>query len=70
MHAPALLVLAATSRVPFYVAGGCFAAWAVLISVLGFTHKDFPSSDLQQRLLVVLTVLLAAGTIGSGIATG
>jgi hypothetical protein len=32
----------APSKVPFYLAGGALAAWAVLSSVFGITHPDFP----------------------------
>ena len=34
----------APSRVPFYVAGGLLACWAVVLSATGLTHPDFPGS--------------------------
>ncbi|MGI8921221.1 MAG: hypothetical protein ACR2HD_06045 [Solirubrobacteraceae bacterium] len=70
MHVLWLLLAAdKPSKAPFYVIGGVFAAWAVLISVLGFRRHDFPSGDGQQRLVMGVTVLLAVGAIGSAIAT-
>lgn len=34
----------APNKVPFYVAGGLLACWAVLVAITGITHHDFPRS--------------------------
>jgi hypothetical protein len=53
------------SETPFFIAGGLLAAFAVLISALGFTRPDFPGTAVAQRAvigtgatLVVLTMAM------------
>jgi hypothetical protein len=50
------------SELPFFVAGGCLAAFAVLISVVGFKKPDFPGSAGAARGLMAfsVTIVLAA----------
>ena len=70
--ASAMSVLAsAPSKVPFYVAGGALASWAVLLAVFGITRPGFPASKAGRggvigasALLVVATMALAVATAG------
>ena len=50
------------SEVPFFVAGGIFAVFAVLISVYGFKRPDFPATAAAARGVMTagLTLMLAA----------
>ena len=57
------------SRVPFYVSGGLLAVWAVVVSVIGFSRPDFPSSQSQQRAAMLLTVVLVVGAMATAIIT-
>ena len=67
----ALLSFAADepSKVPFYIAGAVFAAWAVLLSYLGLSRASFPGGRRGQGVVVGISVLLAAVAIGTAIGT-
>jgi hypothetical protein len=53
----------------FHVFGGLFALWAVLVTFVGVTREDFPATAGAQRAVALVSVLLAAATIGSAIYT-
>jgi len=57
------------SKVPFYIAGAVFAAWAVLLSFLGLSRASFPGGRRGQGAVVGISVLLAAVAIGTAIGT-
>lgn len=50
----------------FFVIGPLFAAWAVILAVLGFRRPDFPGERGGQRIVIgislalMLTVVLSA----------
>ncbi len=68
--ASALSVLAAApSKVPFYVAGGVLAAWAVGLAVFGTTHPGFPSSTGGRRGVIAASLLLVLATISMAVVT-
>jgi hypothetical protein len=54
----------------YHVCGVLFAVWAVIVSFLGITREDFPSTAGAQRAVALVSVLLAVATIGSAIYTG
>lgn len=58
------------SKVPFYVVGGCFAAWAVVVAFLGFSRPDFPGGTATTRLVMAVSALLAVGAITTAILGG
>ena len=64
-----LLAAAEPSKVPFYVAGGAFAVWAVVLAAAGLTRPAFPFRAAGQRLVMGISLLLAALVIGLAIAT-
>ncbi|SEH10655.1 hypothetical protein [Thermoleophilum album] len=49
----------------FYVLGGAFAAWAVVIAAIGINRPSFPSSTGAQRLVIAASVLLAVAALAS-----
>jgi hypothetical protein len=53
----------------FHVCGVLFAAWAVVISVLGITRESFPGSGGAARLVGLVSVVLCLATIGTAIYT-
>jgi hypothetical protein len=53
----------------YHVFGIAFAVWAVVVSFLGITREDFPSSAAAARAVGAVSVLLAIGTIGAAIYT-
>ena len=61
---------AAPSKVPYYIAGGLLAAWAVLLAVWGITHAEFPGSQGRARLVVLTSALLVAATMTAAVLTG
>jgi plastocyanin len=67
----ALLTFAADepSKVPFYIAGSAFAAWAVLLSFLGLSRASFPGGRRGQGVVIGISVLLAAAALGTAIGT-
>ena len=68
--ASALSVLAAApSKVPFYVAGGVLAAWAVVLAVVGIRRPGFPSSKGGRRGVVGASLLLVVAAMSTAVAT-
>lgn len=61
---------AAPSKVPFYVAGGLLAVWAVLLAAWGISHAEFPGSTGRARLVMLTSFLLVAATLTAAIVTG
>ncbi len=64
-----LLAAAEPSKVPFYIAGAVFVAWAVGLAVVGLNVPEFPYNKLGQRAVMLVSVLLAAAAIATAIAT-
>jgi plastocyanin len=61
---------AAPSKVPYYVAGGLLALWAVLLAVWGISHGEFPGSQGKARLVMSTSFLLVAATMTAAVLTG
>ena len=72
-----LLVLAVTAgteeepaKEAFYVLGGLFAAWAVLLGALGITrHATFPPSPGAARGVMAISLVLFLAAIASAVLT-
>lgn len=47
--------------------GGVLAGWALLVSFLGITRHDFPSTPAAARGVMAISALLVAAAIGSAI---
>jgi plastocyanin len=59
----------APSKVPFYIAGGLLAAWAVLVGFFGITHPDFPGTVGRSRLVMLTSALLVVATATTAVTT-
>jgi plastocyanin len=59
----------APSKVPFYLAGGLLAGWAVVLSATGLTHPDFPETAARARLVMLTSALLVIATISAAVLT-
>ncbi len=58
------------SKVPFYLAGGALALWAVIVSLaIGLRRPDFPSNDGAQRLVMAVTAVLVVLTATTAVLT-
>lgn len=53
----------------FHVLGGVLAAWALLVSFLGVTRENFPSTKGAERAVATISAVLVAAAIGSAIIT-
>jgi len=74
MSLTALLVLAAEeaepSKASFYIAGGLFAVWAVVLAAVGLSRPEFPRSVTALRGVYGISALLMAGAVVTSILTG
>lgn len=50
---------AESSHVPFFIAGGAFAVWAVVLSWIGLTRPAFPFGAGGQRVVMGISFTLA-----------
>jgi hypothetical protein len=66
-----LLLLAASgsSKVPFYIAGGALAAWAVILAAIGLNRPDFPGNLRGQRTVIAITFTIMVIAIAMAIVT-
>ena len=64
-----LLAAAEPSKVPFYLLGGVFVAWAVVVAGVGLTRPSFPFSVLGQRLVILISFALATAAVLSAVLT-
>jgi len=64
-----LFAVAEPSKVPFYIAGGVVALWAVALAGLGLTQPEFPYNARGQRGVVAFSLLLIVIAIATAILT-
>jgi hypothetical protein len=60
---------AESSKVPFYVAGGAFAVWAVVLFAVGMRSASFPGGKGGQRGVVVVTAVLMVAAMATAVIT-
>jgi plastocyanin len=67
---PVLGAEAEKSRTAFYICGGAFAAWAVIVSVgIGLRRPNFPGTLGGQRVVIAITAVLMVSTMSTAIIT-
>lgn len=69
MHQVLVIASEASEKLPFYILGGAFAVWAVVLSALGLSRATFPTSSGAEYAVVGISVLLAVGTITAAVTT-
>ncbi len=57
------------SKVPFYVAGGAFAVWAVVLGVIGLRQPEFPRVPGAARGVMTISLVLAAASMATAVLT-
>jgi hypothetical protein len=57
------------SKVPFFVAGGLFAAWAIVLFAVGMRTPNFPGSQAAERGLIAVSVVLMAAAMATAVIT-
>jgi hypothetical protein len=64
-----LIAAAEPSKVPFYLAGGALAAWAVVLAGIGLTRPSFPYNARGTRGVILFSLLLVVVTLAAAIGT-
>jgi hypothetical protein len=64
-----LLAAAEPSKVPFYIAGGALAIWAVVLAGIGLTQPQFPGNDRGARRVMMLSLVLIVIAILAAVLT-
>jgi hypothetical protein len=64
-----LLAAAEPSKVPFFIAGGALAVWAVVLAGIGLTQPDFPYSERGARSVMALSFVMIVIAIAAAILT-
>jgi hypothetical protein len=57
------------SKTAFYLAAGAFAAWAVLVGVIGVTRPAFPRGQGSARAVMLTSLVLMVATLATAIIT-
>jgi hypothetical protein len=70
----AFLVLAAehastTSKTPFYICGGVFAVWAVVLAAIGLSQPEFPRDGTAARGVMAISAVLMLGAMTTAVVT-
>jgi hypothetical protein len=64
-----LIAAAEKSKVPFYIAGGAFAVWAVVLAAIGLTRPSFPYNLRGQRGVILVSFALLVAAVATAILT-
>ena len=51
----------------FHVCGIILALWALLVTFIGVTREDFPSTDGAARAVAGISIVLTIAAIGTGV---
>jgi len=64
------LLAAEKSKVPFFIAGGLLAVWALILSLgLGLRRPQFPGGLGGQRVVIAVSVVLALAAVSMAVVT-
>jgi hypothetical protein len=64
-----LLAAGEPSKVPFYIAGGALALYAVVLAGIGLTRPEFPYSERGARGVMALSFVIVVIAIAMAIVT-
>jgi hypothetical protein len=57
------------SKVPFYVAGGLFAAWAIVMFAVGMRNQTFPGGPRGERGVLAVSFVLMLAAMATAVIT-
>jgi hypothetical protein len=57
------------SKVPFFVAGGVFAVWAMVLFVVGMRTPNFPGGQAAARGIMAVSLVLMAAAMATAVIT-
>jgi uncharacterized cupredoxin-like copper-binding protein len=64
------ILAAEKSKVPFYIAGGALAVWAMVLSLgLGLRHASFPKDLGGERAVIAISVVLVLAAVSMAVVT-
>ena len=55
------------SELPFFIMGGLFATFAVVVSVFGFKNPDFPDNSGAARGVMTVGVVLMLAAVSTAV---
>jgi hypothetical protein len=58
-----------SAKVPFYIAAGAFAVWAVVLAFVGLSRPGFPGGERGGRLVMLLSFALMAAVMATAVST-
>jgi hypothetical protein len=64
-----LIAAGEPSKVPFYIAGGALAAWAVVLAAMGLTNPSFPGGAKGARGVMLISLVLMLTAVAMAIVT-
>jgi hypothetical protein len=57
------------SKVPFYLAGGAFAVWAIVLFAVGMRSESFPGNQGAERGVIAVSIVLMAAAMATAVIT-
>ena len=57
------------SKVPFFVCGGAFAAWALVLFLVGMRSQSFPGSQTAERGIIAVSAVLMVAAMFTAVIT-
>ena len=57
------------SKVPFFVAGGLFAVWAIVLFAVGMRTQTFPGGQSGERTVIAVSVVLMVAAMATAVIT-
>ena len=57
------------SKVPFFICGGLFAVWAIVMFVVGMRSSSFPGGQSGQRGILAVSAVLMVAAMATAVIT-
>jgi len=57
------------SKVPFFIAGGLFAVWAIVLFVVGMRSQTFPDGQRGERTVIAVSLVLMLAAMATAVIT-
>jgi hypothetical protein len=57
------------SKVPFFVAGGLFAVWAIVLFAVGMRTQTFPGGQSGERTVIAVSLVLMVAAMATAVIT-
>ena len=57
------------SKVPFFICGGLFAVWAIVMFLVGMRSESFPGGESGQRGVLAVSAVLMVAAMATAVIT-